>query len=222
MSLNSSGRPKERRLTQDREPVFNAPWPAVVVVAVIILGYGLQTLVDQERLILRYAFSPASFEAGARDTVVTALFLHGGWLHALLNGGFALAFAPPVARLFGERVPGVAMFFLFYLLCGVIGNLGFSMVHPGSSGLLVGASGAVAGLMGAASRLMAGQGCLGPLFSRPVASMALAWIAVNLIVAVVGFAPGLGQASVAWEAHLAGYAAGLILVGPAASLLRRA
>lgn len=208
-------------MPQPREPVFNAPWPALVVVASIIGGYGLQTLVAQEPLILRYAYSPDGFAQGARDTVVTALFLHGSWLHALLNGGFALAFAPPVARLFGGRPAGVISFFLFYLVCGVLGNLGYGMLHPGSSGLLVGASGAVAGLMGAASRMMAGQGELGPIWSRPVASMAVAWIVVNLIVAVIGSVPGLGDAAVAWEAHLAGYAAGLLLVGPVAGLLRR-
>jgi membrane associated rhomboid family serine protease len=50
--------------------------------------------------------------------------------------------------------------------------------------------------------------------------MAVAWIIVNLVLAVFGFplAPG---APIGWEAHLAGYAAGLLLVGPAAWALGR-
>lgn len=208
-------------MNPQREPIINAPWPAAVVVAAIVGGYVLQTLVPQEPLLTRYGFSPAAFDAGARETVVTALFLHGSWAHALLNGSFALAFAPPVARLFGPRVAGVAAFFLFYLVCGALGNLGFALVHPGSNAIVVGASGAVAGLMGAASRMMAGRGTLGPIISRPAIGMALAWVAVNMIVAVVGFAPGVGDGPVAWEAHLAGYAAGLLLIRPAAALFRR-
>ena len=47
----------------------------------------------------------------------------------------------------------------------------------------------------------------------PVISMSIGWIAVNLLLAVVGFAPGLGNAGVAWEAHIFGYVAGLLLVG---------
>lgn len=209
-------------MNPQREPIFNAPWPAVVVVAAIVGGYALQSLMPQETVLMRYGFSPAAFDMGARETLITALFLHGGWAHALLNGSFALAFAPPVSRRFGSRAAGVAGFFVFYLMCGALGNLGYALVNPGSTGVLVGASGAVAGLMGAASRMMAGRGGeLGPMLSRPVISMALAWVVVNMIVALVGFAPGLGDASIAWEAHLAGYAAGLLLIGPAAALFRR-
>jgi membrane associated rhomboid family serine protease len=44
---------------------------------------------------------------------------------------------------------------------------------------------------------------------------------VNLLVAVLGFAPGMGDAPVAWEAHLFGFAAGALLAGPFAWLARR-
>ena len=47
-----------------------------------------------------------------------------------------------------------------------------------------------------------------------VISMSIGWIAVNLLLALAGFAPGLGNAGVAWEAHIFGYIAGLVLIGP--------
>ena len=78
--------------------------------------------------------------------------------------------------------------------------------------LMIGASGAVAGLVGAAARLI-GRPTPGPFLSSPVISMTLGWIAVNLMLALVGFAPGLGGAGVAWEAHIFGYIAGLLMVG---------
>jgi membrane associated rhomboid family serine protease len=154
-------------------------------------------------------------------TLITALFVHGGWAHALMNGAGALAFGTPVARYYGVRVTGALAFLLFYLVCGALANLGYGLVHAGDPHLLVGASGAVAGLMAAAARMIAGKGVPGPYLSPPVVGMTAAWVVVNLLIAVVGFAPGAGGMPVAWEAHLFGYAAGLVLVTPFGWLSRR-
>jgi membrane associated rhomboid family serine protease len=84
--------------------------------------------------------------------------------------------------------------------------------------------------MGAASRVLDRQRLppwaragarLAPFTSPTVISMAIAWLVLNLMVAVFGFSPGMGAAAVAWEAHLVGYAAGLLLVGPALWMLDR-
>jgi membrane associated rhomboid family serine protease len=202
------------------EPVFNAPWQAILVVVLIVGGYGLQTLFPADAVLRAFAFAPANLAPGRWETVITALFLHGGWDHALMNGAFALAFAAPVARLFGPSVEGFLIFFSFYLVCGVLANLGYAAVHPGSPALIVGASGAVSGLMGAASRLMGADGRVGPLLSRNVIGMAGGWIVINLLFAVIGggFLPGAGNAGVAWEAHLAGFAVGVLLIGPLSRL----
>jgi membrane associated rhomboid family serine protease len=201
--------------------MFNAPWPALAMAGVIVASYGLQTFSGAEAVIVpRFAFEPASFAAGRWDTLLTALFLHSSWTHALMNGVFALAFGTPVARLFGTGGRGASVFLLFYLLCGALSSLGYALVHPGSTALLVGASGAVSGLTGACARLMAGRGVPGPYFSGPVIGMTAAWVIVNLIIAVVGFAPGAGDTPVAWEAHLFGFAAGLVLIDPFTWLAR--
>lgn len=207
-----------------REPMFNAPWPAVALVAVIVGGYALQSRLPLDAVAAAYAFSPAALKAGHWWTLLTSLFLHGNWAHALMNAAFALAFATPVARFFGTRAVGVLAFFVFYLLCGVLSSLGYALLHVGSPAALVGASGAVSGLMGAASRLIAGGGRLGRIFSSAVIGMGVAWIAVNLLVGVVGsgFVPGTGGAGVAWEAHVAGFVAGVLLIGPYAWVFRRA
>lgn len=200
--------------------MFNAPWPAVVLTAVILGGFALQGLVA-EPLVMAYAFAPADLDAGRWETVVTALFLHGSWAHALMNGAFALAFGTPVARFLGTRGFEVVLFFAFYLACGVLANLAYAALHAGQQVPLVGASGAVSGLMGAAARLIAGRGRLGGVFSRTVLGFGAGWVAVNLILAVVGFAPGAGDAKIAWEAHLAGFLAGVLLIGFVARLARR-
>ena len=201
------------------ERMFNAPWPALAVAVIIIASYAAQGLLPYEGL--PYALYPVEVEAGRPLGLLTSLFLHGGWPHALMNAAFGLAFGTPVARLFGLHSAGVIAFFIFYLLCGVIAGLIFVGLHPGGMTPVLGASGAVSGLMGAAARLMDGQGRLGSVFSRSALSMAAAWIAVNLLIAVTGLTPGLEDGSVAWEAHLGGFAAGLLLAGPFARLLKR-
>ncbi len=204
------------------EPAFNAPWPALVVVASILGVYAVQSLAgDPERIEAAFGFSPADLASGRWTGLITTLFVHAGWTHAFLNAVSALAFGAPVARLFGGGPWRALFFFAFYLFCGVIGSLGFALVHLGSPAVLIGASGAVAGLMGAASRLIERAGRLAPFASRTVVGMALSWIVVNLLLAVFGLNAISGGAPIAWEAHLFGYAAGLLAVGPVARLLRR-
>jgi membrane associated rhomboid family serine protease len=178
---------------------------------------------------VRYGFAPTQLDSGVLSGLVTAIFMHGGWAHVLFNSVFALAFGAPVAKFFGLDLKGVVTFFLFFLLCGVVGNLGFSLLNVHSTVLVIGASGAVSGFMGAASRLLdrravdGGGPGLAPFTSRTVVAMGAAWVTVNAIVGVFGFDIGIGAPGqpVAWEAHLFGYAAGLLLIGPVAWMLAR-
>lgn len=205
------------------EPVFNAPWQAVAVVVLIVGGYAIQTLFPSDAILAAYAFSPANLAPGRWETIITSIFLHGSWSHAMMNGAFALAFSAPLARLFGPKLEGALLFFAFYVLAGVLANLGYAAVHPGGQGLVVGASGAVSGLMGAASRLMGGTRTPGPMLSRNVLGMGGGWVVINLLIAVFGgrFLPGGGSAGVAWEAHIAGFLAGVLLIGVFARLAPR-
>jgi membrane associated rhomboid family serine protease len=201
-------------LPEERQPIFNAPWPALLLTAVIVGSYFLQSTTGSDALIRAFAFSGRDPAEGRWDTLITALFLHAGWAHALMNAAGALAFGTPVARFMGTTARGVLAFVTFYLLCGALSSLGYGMLHPAGGALLIGASGAVSGLMGAAVRMIAGRGAPGPFLSPPVIGMTLAWVAVNLIFAIAGFAPGIGEGAMAWEAHLIGYGAGLVLIDP--------
>ncbi|MDB5422842.1 MAG: rhomboid family protein [Phenylobacterium sp.] len=218
-----SGEPQPQPQPDERpahEPAFNAPWTAVAISAVIVLGYAIQSILPQDAVLEAFAFSPKGLAQGQWPTLITALFLHGGWPHALMNAAFALAFGTPVARFFGLKLQGAIAFFAFYLATGVLSNLGYAALHWGQAGALVGASGAVSGLMGAAARLIGGRGRIGPLFSPAVVGMGASWIAINVAIGIFGSSllPGTGGAGVAWEAHLAGFAAGVLIITPFAWL----
>lgn len=205
-----------------REPAIRAPWPALLVAASAPLGYALQHLGgDPLAAAARFGFRPALLDHGGWTGLLTSLFVHGGWAHALLNALAALAFGAPVARRFGATAAGAAAFAVFFVLCGVLGSLGFALWPGRADTVLAGASGGVAGLMGASSRMLVPPGArLAPLLSRPVATMAAAWLVTNLALALVGLDVATAGAPVAWQAHLAGYAAGLLLIGPALRLFR--
>lgn len=78
------------------------------------------------------------------QTLVSSMFLHGGWLHLLGNCWFLWLFGNNV-----EDAMGHVRFLVFYLACGVLAALTQVWAGPDSTIPMVGASGAISGVMGA-------------------------------------------------------------------------
>lgn len=202
-----------------REPLISAPWPAVLLPLVFLAIYALQAFSSEnEQIKQTFAFQPAALLQGACTELATSLFVHGNWPHVLINSTCALAFGTPVARLFGTTPLRGLVYLIFFLVCGVLANLGYALVHMGDTErvAVVGASGGIAGFMGAASRLIRRKpdGAFADFTSPTVVGMAAAWVSGNVLIGLTGLAPMTGGAPIAWEAHLAGYAAGLFLIEP--------
>lgn len=198
-----------------REPLFNAPLPSLILVAVILGSYAWESIWGGDAVISALAFAPVDLDQGRWLPVLTVMFVHGGWAHAIINALGALAFGPPVARAMGPRPRGVALFFIFYLVCGVLSTLAYAVMHLHDPEQVVGASGAISGLMGAASRMLGPSWAgLSPIVSRPVISIGFGWVLVNLLMVTTGATPFMAGARVAWEAHIAGFICGVLLAGP--------
>jgi membrane associated rhomboid family serine protease len=206
--------PQHPIMPQRPEPAFNAPWPAVALLAALAVAFAAQTLLFGKALPLALAFSPAALAEGRLASLVTSQFLHTGWLHVGFSVVGALAFGSPVARYLGEGARGATLFFIFFLACGVLGSLTYAAFHRYDSYPVLGASSGVAALMAASSRLLERRGRLAPIFSRMPMSMAAAWLVINLIFAIFSLAPGAGAVRLFWEAHLAAFFAGLLLIAP--------
>jgi membrane associated rhomboid family serine protease len=136
-------------------------------------------------------------------TILTAMFLHGGVGHLLVNLLFLWLFGRGV-----EGALGHLRFLALYLACG----MGAALVHVLSAAFsgtllvpMVGASGAVAGVLSAHLRLSPRARVLGALPLR-AAWLVAAWFAVQLFSFLLGADPGLALA-----AHLGGFALGLLL-----------
>ena len=201
-----------------RERIFNAPLLAVLLAASMPALYVLQERSRDNWLGL--AFAPIDLGEGRYGGLFTSMLVHGGWVHALMNAVAALTFGAPVARLF--RGPaGAGVFLALYICAGIFATLGYGLVHLGSPDPLVGASGAVFGLIGAATRLLGGGGRVLPLTNRSVITTSIAWMGINAVVGLIGFAPGAEGARIAWEAHAFGFLFGILAIGPLARLFAR-
>jgi membrane associated rhomboid family serine protease len=146
----------------DLNPTRRTPWVtrllllANVVAFVLspvalapLLGEGSAASVCSQRAFFdQYAAcveqTPPPYEKSPFVSVLTAMFLHGGWLHLAGNLLFLYVFGNNV-----EDRLGRVRYLLFYLTCGVVATYGFSLPFAGSSTPLVGASGAIAGVLGA-------------------------------------------------------------------------
>lgn len=209
-------------MRRHREPLFNGPWPVWTIAGLILASYAVQSLtMDLNAAARTYGLVPAELAKGRWAPLFTDLFIHGGWAHAGMNAVGALAFGAPAARLLGLGVRGAAGFFLFFIVCGVLSNLGYAVWHLHDLMPVAGASGAVSGLLGASTRLIEHRPALSPLASRTVVGSTTGWVVINVVMGLMHYAPGIGEVQVAWEAHIAGYFAGLLLIGPFAAVFSR-
>jgi membrane associated rhomboid family serine protease len=136
-------------------------------------------------------------------TVLTSMFLHGGWLHLIGNMWFMWVFGDNV-----EDRLGRFRFIAFYLLTGTVGAVCQCLLMPTSDAPMVGASGAVAGVLGAYILTFPHSRVITLVLWWPVDVPA--WVFLGLWFLAQFF---LGGASgIAWMAHVGGFLAGLGLV----------
>ena len=140
-------------------------------------------------------------------TLISYMFLHGGWLHLAGNMAFLWVFGDNV-----EDAMGHARFLAFYLLCGVAGGLAHALAVPDSASPLVGASAGISGLVGAYLMLHPNVRIwVVVLFGIPLHISAIwplgAWIGFQLVSLIIS-----GDQETAWWAHVGGLLAGALLV----------
>jgi membrane associated rhomboid family serine protease len=143
---------------------------------------------------------------------LTAMFLHGGWMHLLGNMLFLWIYGDNV-----EDALGHARFLAFYLLCGIVAIVVQALANPDSPYPIIGASGAISGVLGAYLLLFPRARVLTlvllPFFfttlRMPAMLLLLLWFAVQLI---GDLTVSDGGASVAFRAHIGGFLTGMLLV----------
>ncbi len=163
-------------------------------------------------------------------TAVTYALLHADWTHVGLNGVWLLAFGTPVAR----RTPS-RRFLALLATTALAGAVVQYLAHPLDLAPVIGASAAVSGCMGAALRFMF-QPRLSPvavfgaaletprpryvapvrplravMTDRRAVTFLIAWFGTNLLFGLGSMSLGLSSGPIAWQAHIGGFCAGLLL-----------
>jgi membrane associated rhomboid family serine protease len=176
---------------------------------------------DTIRPLKQYLF--ATFVANGETshwTLVTYALLHASWEHVIFNSLWMLAFGSPVM----QRL-GIMRFLAFFAATAALAAIFHAFFNPADVSVLVGASGAVSGLTAAALRFAVGPHGFGAgpeIWHRPAAPLLMAlrdrrvlifiavWFGINLLTGL-GISMGGTDARIAWEAHVGGFLAGLLL-----------
>jgi membrane associated rhomboid family serine protease len=157
-------------------------------------------------------------------TLLTAVFMHAGWLHIIGNMLFLWVFGNNV-----EDAMGHAAFLLFYLLCGLAATLAQWATDTSSEVVNIGASGAIAGVLGGyillhpRARVLTAVPLLLGVYLREIPAVFVlgSWFALQIVSGSVALA-GPNHGGVAYFAHIGGFAAGMLLVRPFSWPRRRA
>lgn len=201
---------------RDTQPSYSPPIVTVIIISLNILLFLFQISLDAyERnfFIASYGIIPDRLHY---SSILTSMFLHGGWMHLIGNMWFLWIFGDNV-----EDVLGHGKFAMFYLLCGIAAAMVHILLNADSRVPTIGASGAIAGVMGAYlvkyphSKIVT----LVPIFvflttvEVPAVFMLIYWFAIQIFSGVgsIGYS-NVSKGGVAWFAHIGGFLAGMLLV----------
>lgn len=209
---------------RDDNPSSSRPITTYLIVAICTLVFLFMLTLGSgsraEAFIFTWGATPAAIAGrsggsplAAYTTIVTSMFMHGGWFHLIGNMLYLWIFGDNVEDLMGHVGFGA-----FYLIAGVAATLTHVFLNAGSTVPLVGASGAIAGVLGAYLVLFPRARILSLVpfgfFSRLVEVPALfflpIWFLLQFLQGVADIA-GTGG-GVAWWAHIGGFVAGIVLV----------
>ena len=166
----------------------------------------------------RHAFTPAALVADPSPeqalTLLSSMFLHGGWLHLLSNLWFLWIFGSMV-----EDKIGPFRYLFLYLFSGLGAALAQFAAGPFSEIPMIGASGAIAGLLGAYFIMFptAIIFTLVPLWFAPIIPIPafiflLIWFALQILQGIGSLLNTELTGGIAWWAHFGGFVAGILLI----------
>ncbi len=201
---------------RDDRPTHTAPIVTTLLIIACALVFIFELLLDdysRNHFMTMYGVVPARLHL---QTLLTSMFLHGGWSHIIGNMLFLWAFGKSL-----EDAMGHTKFLGFYLSCGVLSALVHIAVNFYSRVPTVGASGAIAGVMGAYLLTFPKANIKTLVFvlffvttaDLPAPLILIYWFLIQLSSGYGAIAhTQVTDAGVAWFAHIGGFLAGMVLV----------
>ena len=209
-----------------RAPILNAPAVVKIILVIFLAVHASQILggeANQTWVIFNFGLHPLQvFDREGWATawlwfpawtkLLTYVFLHFDLTHLILNSLWFLVFGTLVARR-----TGTWRFLVLFVLTSAAGGILHVLLHAGSMVPVIGASGMVSGMMGASFRfLLRGwhevpDPALLPLTHPRIVLATIVFFVINMAFGLLGALPDGSGSIVAWEAHMGGYLAGLVL-----------
>jgi len=202
-------------------------WMLIANNCLVFLFQDSLSPLELELFLRQFALIPAryseAFASGETDLAAvdflpffSMMFLHGGWLHLILNMWTLWLFGPTI-----EDRLGHGRYLTFYLACGLAASVAHVIFNPASIVPALGASGAIAGVLGCYMRLFPLARVVVvvpilfiPLFFEVYAHVFIGlWFLLQLLGSMAELLQPSSSGGVAWWAHVGGFVAGLIL-GP--------
>jgi membrane associated rhomboid family serine protease len=183
------------------------------IIAVNAVVFVLE-LTGGDAFVMRWTEVPATIVAGHNwVTILTAMFMHAGWMHIIGNMVFLWAFGPEI-----EDAMGPLWYLTFYLLSGLVASLAQIALMPSSTIPNLGASGAIAGVMGAflvtyprdQIRTLLFFGWFVRTALIPAALLIGLWFLIQLFDQVGAVADVKTGGGVAYAAHVGGFIFGAV------------
>lgn len=208
----------------DDNPTAIKPYVTISLIAICVLVFlwqvSLGPAIQQTILSLGVipsvlfhikSLSPELVVVPPTMTILTSMFLHGGWMHLIGNMLYLWIFGNNV-----EDVMGHGRFILFYILCGTAAVFAQAIPDPQSDIPMVGASGAISGVLGAYlllyphARILVAVPLGFYIFTTrlPAGVVLGLWFLLQLI----NSAFTVGEGGVAFGAHIGGFVMGMALI----------
>lgn len=201
-----------RKIAARNNPAINLPPVTKILLAVFIGIHLLMVLLPSsynDWIISNFGFIPGRLTGAAPFTplvfasLFTHLFIHGNWIHIIMNSVMLAAFGSGMERWMGAR-----RMVIFFIACGLMGAAAHFAVSPYSPHPVIGASGGLSGFF-AAALVMFSRGNPHPRARRQLLTAAGVFIAISVAFALIG-APGGG--AIAWAAHVGGFLGGFLML----------
>ena len=196
-------------------------WGMAALLLALHLGFTLAPFAQQSALTWEFALAPQRFwaTAGSTDvypdyisgllTLLSSGFLHGDWMHVIVNAAMLVWFGVPVARALGPGAAACGFWLLLFAGSVIAGSALYLALTDDSAAYLIGASGGASGII-AAAMLLGDGGGKRALWSVGFLVPTAIFAAMN--VALVLAAPYALGTAVSWEAHAGGYVFGALLM----------
>lgn len=186
----------------------------IVINTLVFLYEASMPISELNKFLFEFGSIPAEVMRGQDvHTILTSMFLHGGWLHLIGNMLFLWVFADNI-----EAVIGSIPFLLFYIMGGIAANLVHVFVDPASTIPAVGASGAISAVLGAYLLVFPGSRIkviiiyFFGVVRIPAMFFLGIWILQQLFSGIFALDPTAARSSgVAWWAHIGGFGFGFLV-----------